>query len=39
MFARFDEITSMALQDIKETKHKGWTHTQCENGIPSTNTM
>ena len=26
MFARFDEIPAMTLQDIKETKRYGWTH-------------
>ena len=26
MFARFDENPAMTLQDIKETKHYGWTH-------------
>ena len=25
MFARFDEIPAMTLQDIKETKRYGWT--------------
>ena len=30
MFARFDENTAMTLQDIKETKHYGWTHTQTD---------
>ena len=43
MFARFDEIPSMALQDIKETKHyrrmDECKHTQCEDSIPSTNTV
>ena len=45
MFARFDENTAMTLQDIKETKHYGRTHTrkdartngQRENSIPTTN--
>ena len=27
MFARFDENPAMTLQDIKETKHFGWTPT------------
>ena len=33
MFARFDEIPAMTLQDIKETNMDG----ECENSIPSTN--
>ena len=45
MFAKFDEIPAMTLQDIKETKRYGRTdasthgHTdgQRENSIPSTN--
>ena len=40
MFARFDENPAMKLQDIKETKHYGWTHTRTdrrENSIPTTN--
>ena len=41
MFARFDENPAMTLQDIKETKHYGRTHThtdgQRENSIPTTN--
>ena len=41
MFARFDENPAMTLQDIKETKHYGRTHTrtdgQHENSIPTTN--
>ena len=41
MFARFDEIPAMTLQDIKETKRYGWTeaHTDGprENSIPATN--
>ena len=41
MFARFDENPAMTLQDIKETKHYGWTHEQTdgqrENSIPTTN--
>ena len=40
MFARFDEIPVMTLQDIKETKCYGRTdartHRQCENSIPTT---
>ena len=43
MFARFDEIPEMTLQDIKETKCHRWTdarmHQQHENSIPSTNTV
>ena len=39
MFARFDEILAMALQDIKETKCYGGTAGQCENSIPSTNNI
>ena len=47
VFAKFDEIPSMILQDIKETKRNGhtddrkdgrtdgWTDGQCENSIPS----
>ena len=31
MFARFDEIPAMTLQDIKETKRYWGTHKQCEN--------
>ena len=42
MFARFDEITPMILQDIKETnvtdaRTDRRTHGQLENNIPSTN--
>ena len=41
VFAKFDEILSMILQDIKETKRYGRTHGQKdgqrENSIPSTN--
>ena len=37
MFARFDEIPAMTLQDIKETKHYGRMDGQHENSIPSTN--
>ena len=40
MFAKFDEIPALTLQDIKETKLYGWTdaHTdgQRENSIPFT---
>ena len=40
MFAKFDEIQSMTLQDIKETKRYGQTHRhtdgQRDNSIPST---
>ena len=38
VFAKFDEIPSIILQDIKETKRYGHTHTQKdgrENRIPS----
>ena len=43
VFAKFDEIASMTLQDIKETKRyghtfvrsDGWTDGQRENSIPS----
>ena len=31
MFARFDENTAMTLQDIKETKRYGRTHTGTDN--------
>ena len=41
MFARFDENPAMTLQDIKETKRYGQTHTrthgQSETSIPTTN--
>ena len=41
MFAKFDEIPAMSLQDIKETKCYGrrdaHTDGQRENSIPSTN--
>ena len=41
MFARFDEIPAMTLQDIKETKRHERTHArtdgQRENSIPTTN--
>ena len=41
MFARFYENPAMTLQDIKETKRYGRTHTrtdgQRENSIPTTN--
>ena len=39
MSARFDENPAMTLQDIKETKHYGRTHTRKhrrENSIPTT---
>ena len=40
MFARFDENPAMTFQDIKETKHYGWTQErtdgQRENSIPTT---
>ena len=43
MLARFDEILSVALQDSKETKGYRWTdgptYSQCENSMPSTNTV
>ena len=31
MFAKFDEIQAMTLQDIKETKHYGGTHKRTDN--------
>ena len=31
MFARFDENPAMSLQDIKETKRYGRTHTRSDN--------
>ena len=41
MFAKFDEIPAMTLQDIKETKHYRRMHRhtdgQRENSIPTTN--
>ena len=37
MFAKFDEIPAMTLQDIKETKCYGRTDRQRENSIPTTN--
>ena len=41
MFAKFDEIPAMTLQDIKETKRYGRTHGQtdgqCENSKPTIN--
>ena len=37
MFAMFDEVPSMTLQDIKEKKRYGRTHAQRENSIPTTN--
>ena len=41
MLAKFDEIPSMALQFSKETKgyRQPDPHTQCENSMPSTNTV
>ena len=36
MFAKFDEIPAMTLQNIKETKRYGRTHGQRENNIPTT---
>ena len=33
MFARFDEIPAMTLQDIKETKRYGHMHGQRENSF------
>ena len=39
VFAKFDKIPTMTLQDIKETKRHGhtfvWTDGQRENSIPS----
>ena len=37
MFAKFDEIPAMTLQDIKETKRYRRTDGKCGNSIPSTN--
>ena len=40
--ARFDEIPSITLKDIKKTKRYGWTDTQTDNVItvyPPTNTV
>ena len=37
MFAKFDEIPAMTLQDIKESKWYGRTDGQRENSIPYTN--
>ena len=37
MFAKFDEIPALTLQDMKETKHNGQTHGQHKNSIPTTN--
>ena len=34
MFAKFDEIPALTLQDIKETKRYGRTDGQRENSIP-----
>ena len=39
MFAKFDEILEINLQDIKETKCYGQTDEQHENSIPHTNTV
>ena len=47
MFAKFNEIPAMTLQDITETKRYGWTHAQTdrwtdgqrENSIPTTNKL
>ena len=36
MFAKFDEIPAMTLQDIKETKRYARMDRQRENSIPST---
>ena len=38
VYARFDEIPSMTLQDIKERKCYARTY-GCENSIPPTNTV
>ena len=38
-FLRFEEISSMALQDIKGKKHYGSMQAQCENSKPTTNTV
>ena len=35
VFAKFDEIPSMILQVIKETKRYGHSDGQCEKSIPS----
>ena len=39
MHARFDEIPSMTLKDIKETKRYGRTDGQRENSIPPPQTQ
>ena len=39
MFASFNEIAAMTLQDIKETKHHGRREGQLENSIYFTNTV
>ena len=31
VFAMFDEIPALTLQDIKETKYYGWTDAQTDN--------
>ena len=35
VYARFDEIPSITLKDIKKTKRYGRTDGQCENSIPA----
>ena len=35
VYARFDEIPSISLKDIKKTKHYGRTDGQRENSIPA----
>ena len=37
MFAKFDEMPAMTLQDTKITKRYGRRDTQRENSIPTTN--
>ena len=39
MFARFDEIPTMTVQDIKESKRYGRMHGQGGNSILPTNTV
>ena len=42
VYARFDEIPSISLKDIKKTKRYGWTDAQTDNVItvyPPTNTV
>ena len=34
-YARFDEIPSMTLKDLKESKRYGRTDGQCENSMPT----